>query len=167
MKKLLMIIPLVFLLCFTFGCQQGEEVAEEPGVAPLSAEDVAAIKAIGPAIDKATLEWDMDSLLELYTDDTLMMLQHLPLIQGRAGVAEYYKVFETATMKEHKHELLEVDGYGDIAYARGAYKVVFVLEGADEPIQDEGKTLLIFSKQSDGHWRISRFCGNSDLSLSE
>ena len=27
MKKLLMIIPLVILLCFTFGCQQGEEVA--------------------------------------------------------------------------------------------------------------------------------------------
>jgi predicted ester cyclase len=25
MKKLLLILPLVFLLCFTFGCQQGEE----------------------------------------------------------------------------------------------------------------------------------------------
>jgi pimeloyl-ACP methyl ester carboxylesterase len=33
MKKLLMILPLVFLLCFTFGCQkQAEEVAEEPAV---------------------------------------------------------------------------------------------------------------------------------------
>jgi len=30
MKKLLMIIPLVILLCFTFGCQQGEEgITEE------------------------------------------------------------------------------------------------------------------------------------------
>jgi len=29
MKKLFMVILLVFLLCFTFGCQQGEEVAEE------------------------------------------------------------------------------------------------------------------------------------------
>ena len=29
MKKFLTIIPLVILLCFTFGCQQGEEVAEE------------------------------------------------------------------------------------------------------------------------------------------
>jgi hypothetical protein len=28
MKKLLIIIPLVFLLCITFGCQQGEKVAE-------------------------------------------------------------------------------------------------------------------------------------------
>ncbi len=38
MKKLLMIIPLVFLLCITFGCKQGEEVAEEPAV-DVEAED--------------------------------------------------------------------------------------------------------------------------------
>ena len=166
MKKLLMVIPLVILLCFTFGCQQGEEVAEV-GVAPLSDEDIAAIKAIGPAIDKATLDWDMDALLELWTEDTLLMNQNAPIIQGRTGVAEYYKAAESATYTEHKHELLEVDGYGDIAYARGAYKVVFVAEGAAEPTQLEGKTLLILRKQSDGRWRISRFCWNSDLPLPE
>jgi pimeloyl-ACP methyl ester carboxylesterase len=32
MKKLFIVLPLVFLLCFTFGLQQGEEVAEEPVV---------------------------------------------------------------------------------------------------------------------------------------
>jgi len=32
MKKLLMVFPLVFLFCFTFSCQQGEEVAEKPAV---------------------------------------------------------------------------------------------------------------------------------------
>jgi hypothetical protein len=31
MKKLLMILPLVFLLCFAFGCQKAEEVAAEKG----------------------------------------------------------------------------------------------------------------------------------------
>ena len=29
MKKLSWVVPLVFLLCFAFGCQKGEEVAEE------------------------------------------------------------------------------------------------------------------------------------------
>jgi proline iminopeptidase len=37
MKKLLMIIPLVILLCFTFCCQQGEEVAGE-GEEPVETE---------------------------------------------------------------------------------------------------------------------------------
>ncbi len=32
MKKLLMVIPLVFLLCLTYGCQRGEEVSEGPVV---------------------------------------------------------------------------------------------------------------------------------------
>ncbi|MGD9346468.1 MAG: hypothetical protein PVH84_11425, partial [Candidatus Aminicenantes bacterium] len=32
MKKLFMVLPLVLLLCITFSCQQGEEVAEEPAV---------------------------------------------------------------------------------------------------------------------------------------
>lgn len=31
MKKLLMVIPLVILLCFAYSCQQAEEAAEEPG----------------------------------------------------------------------------------------------------------------------------------------
>jgi len=166
MKKLLLIIPLVVLLCFIFGCQQGEEVAEV-GVAPLSDEDIAAIKAIGPAIDKATLEWDMDALLELWTEDTLLMNQNAPIIQGRTGVAEYYKAAESATYTAHKHELLEVDGYGDIAYARGAYKIVYVMEGIDEPVEDKGKTLLILRKQSNSSWLIALFSWSSDLPISE
>ncbi len=41
MKKLLTVIPLVILLCFTFGCQQkGEEVSEE-AVIDIEAEKAA------------------------------------------------------------------------------------------------------------------------------
>jgi ketosteroid isomerase-like protein len=167
MKKFLTIIPLVILLCFAFGCQQGEKVAEEVGIKALSDEDVAAIKAIGPALDKASLAMDIDAIAELYTVDTLLMNQNEPIIQGRAGVVEYYKAFETVTMKEHKHELLEVDGYGDIAYARGAYKVVYVMEGIDEPVEDKGKTLLILRKQSNSSWLIALFSWSSDLPISE
>ena len=168
MKKLLTVIPLVFLLCFTFSCQQPiEEVAEEPGVAPLTDEDVAAIKAIGPALDEANLAGDFDAVVEMMTEDVLLMNQNEPIIQGRAGVSKWFKAFESATVTEHKHELLEVDGYGDIAYARGAYKNAIVFEGIAEPIKGEGKTLLILRKQPNGTWLISRFCWNSDLPLPE
>ena len=49
MKKLLMIIPLVILLCFTFSCQQGEEVAAEKEVEPTITVDNA-ISADGVSI---------------------------------------------------------------------------------------------------------------------
>ncbi len=43
MKKLFMVLPLVFLLCFTFSCQKAEEVAEEAPVAEdPAAKDAAA-----------------------------------------------------------------------------------------------------------------------------
>ncbi len=67
--KRFIIIPLVILLCFTFSCQHGEEVAEEPGVKPLSDEDVAAIKALGPALDEAALAGDWDAVVALLTED--------------------------------------------------------------------------------------------------
>jgi len=49
MKKLLMVIPLVIMLCFTFGCQQGEEVAAEKEVEPTITVDNA-ISADGISI---------------------------------------------------------------------------------------------------------------------
>jgi len=167
MKKLLKILPLVFLLCFTFSCQQGEETAKEVGVKALSDEDVAAIKAIGPSLDKANLAGDFDAVVEMMTEDVLLMNPNEQIIQGRTKTLEWFNAFKPATFTEHRHELLEVDGYGNIAYARGAYKNAFIFEGIDEPIRSEGKTLLILRKQTDGSWLISRFCWNSDLPLSE
>jgi hypothetical protein len=48
MKKLLAVISLVFLFCFIFGCQQGEEISNEP------AADVQAIKDTAEEPEAAT-----------------------------------------------------------------------------------------------------------------
>ncbi len=58
MKKLLMILPLVFLLCFIFGCQQAEEVAEEP-VVDIEAEKQAVAECFQALVDTA-VEGDIE-----------------------------------------------------------------------------------------------------------
>ncbi len=72
MKKLLMVIPLVILLCFTFSCQQGEEVAEEPAV------DVEAEKAnIQSVFDKYAKAWkalNIDLFAEIFSHDADMVI---------------------------------------------------------------------------------------------
>jgi len=166
MKKLLTIIPLVILLCFTFSCQQAEEVAEEPGVTPLSDEDIAAIKALGPAVDEAALARDWKTLVAFFTEDVVLMLPNKPSIQGNSAMMEMLESL-TITHTEHKIRLIEVDGYGDIAYGRATYKETFSLEGVEEPIGDEGKILGIFRKQADGSWRIAIWIYNTDLPLPE
>jgi uncharacterized protein (TIGR02246 family) len=58
MKKLLMILPLVFLLCFNFGCQKAEEVAEEPAV-EVEAEKQAVAERFQALVDTA-IEGDIE-----------------------------------------------------------------------------------------------------------
>ena len=166
MKNSLTIIPLVILLCFTFGCEYGEEVAEEAGVIPLSAEDVAAIKALGPALDEAALAKDWKTLVALFTEDVVLMGPNEPSIQGNSAMMEMVESL-TITHTEHKIDLVEVDGYGDIAYARGTYAETYSVEGVEEPIKDEGKILTILRKQSDGSWLFAIWMSNSDLPLPE
>ncbi len=166
MKKLLMIIPLVILLCFAFGCQHGEKAAKEVGVKALSDEDVAAIKALGPALDKAALAGDWDAVGSLFTEDVVMMGPNSPIIQGRSTLLEVMKS-SGMTVTEHVVELVEVDGYGDIAYGRATWKEAFSIEGVPEPIKEEGKILGIFRKQPDNSWLIGAWMWNSDLPLPE
>jgi uncharacterized protein (TIGR02246 family) len=167
MNKLLMIIPLVILFCFAFGCQQqSEEVTEEVGVKALSDEDVAAIKALGPALDKSALAGDWDAVASLFTEDVVMMGPNSPIIQGRSTLLEVMKS-SGMTVTEHVVELVEVDGYGDIAYGRATWKETFSIEGVAEPIKEEGKILGIFRKQPDNSWLIAVWMWNSDLPLPE
>ena len=166
MKKLFMILPLVLVLCFAFSCQQGEEVVEEVGVKALSEADVAAIKAMGPVIDEAALAGDWNALVALFAEDALLMGPNAPISQGRSSLLEMIESLGL-TVAEHKIEFVEVDGYGDIAYARGTYAEKFSVQGVEEPITDEGKILAILKKQSDGSWLFTIWMSNSDLPLAE
>ena len=165
MKKLYMVIPLVFLLCFTFNCQKGEEVAEEPGVKALSAADVAAIKALAVEFDETALALDRDKLLTFFTEDGLLLGPNMPSIQGHSSMMELLEFYESVT--EHILKFEEIEGYGDIAYARGSWAEEFKLQGDEEPTKDKGKLLAILRKQDDGSWRIAIWMWNSELPLPE
>ncbi len=162
MKKLTLILPLVFLLCFTFSCQQAEQVAEEPGVMPLTEEDVATLKVYDDWI-QAMKSGDWDTAANLYTTDTVVMPPNMPLIEGREAIKTFLENFPP--IKEISFTPLEIDGYGDIAYIRGTYTMMIQPEGAPEPIHDTGKYIEIKRKQEDGSWLTAIDIFNSDMPL--
>ena len=165
MKKFLTIIPLVILLCFAFGCQQDEEVAEEVGVKALSDEDVAAIKAATEAYMQAVRSEDLAALAALYTEDAVWMPPNQPMVRGREAIQTWNE--ESPPMIEFNLIAIEIDGCGDFAYVLGTYSSTIALEGAPEPIQDTGKYIEIRRKQEDGSWLIAVDIFNSDLPLPE
>ena len=136
----------------------------QPGVGPLSEEDVAAIKAVGPALDEAALAGDWSALGAMFTEDALVLSPNMPMYQGRAALLEFIESAEFAVTR-HSIEFPEVDGYGDIAYARGTYDEAFTLGGTEDLIEDVGKILAILRKQPNGSWLITRWITNSDLPL--
>jgi len=164
MKKLLMIIPLVILLCFTFGCQQREEAAEEVTVAPLSDEDVAAMKKIIADQAPLVLAGDWEGYGQLFTEDVIIMPPNAPAMKGREV---WGQMFAGATFTEFSATLIEVDGCGDIACGRGTVSLTFQFEGTGEPISDSVKWISIFRKQPDGKWLCAVDIWNSDLPLSQ
>ena len=80
MKKSLTIIPLVILLCFTFSCQQGEEVAEEKAKVDL--------KKVADNIVKAYKSVDATAMANLYAEDAIV-IEPGEVLRGRKAIREH------------------------------------------------------------------------------
>ena len=80
MKRLLTIIPLVILLCFTFSCQQGEEVAEE--------EAKVDMKKVADNIVQAYESVDATAMMNLYAEDAVIIAPGMEL-RGRQALKEH------------------------------------------------------------------------------
>lgn len=90
MKKLLTIIPLVILLCFTRGCQQAEEVTEEPEVDVEA--DVKALKALLDERDALYSAGNTEGIVSLYyAEDAVRMPPEKPMLKGKAAILEEFK----------------------------------------------------------------------------
>jgi len=89
MNKLLSVIPLVFLLCFTFSCQQGEKVAEEP-VVDAEAE-IEAIKDWFEKYEANNKAGDFDNYGSFYTEDVVWLPPDEPVVMGKDAILEYVR----------------------------------------------------------------------------
>ncbi len=153
MKKLLMILPLVFLLCFTFSCKQSEETAEKPSV------DVEADRA---AIGALNDEWlalynagDFDQLVSIfYAENAVQMPPDGPIVNGKEAILSSLKK-SREEFEEYcdSSEIDTVSVYGDVAVARGTDTGTMTPRDGGEPTKYNIKWLIVYERQSDGNWK--------------
>jgi ketosteroid isomerase-like protein len=159
MKKLFLIFFSVFLGCVFTGCREPAEVAEEiPVDLSLSAEDVAAINKLGPEFSNMVTgeAFSLDSLLEFFTDDMVMIGPEMPAMEGKAAYREWIEPLGVK-MSEASFDFREVGGSGDTAYVYMNYTEKYTLNGIAEPVDDTGNVLAILQKQPDGTWLFSHW----------
>jgi steroid delta-isomerase-like uncharacterized protein len=90
MKKPLLILPMVFLLCFTFGCQKAEDVAEE-------AKAELDLKPIADNLIEVFNTQDAAALAQLYSEDQVTICSGVPEpVRGRKAKEEFVGGFFTA-----------------------------------------------------------------------
>jgi len=165
-KKLLIIIPLVILLCFTFSCQQGEEVAEEPGPAVDVEADITAIKEMVNQYAVACNTGDFELWISLWADDGVQMPPDLPARIGKEQIREAMKpAFDQMTLDITITSIWDAKVYGDLGLTCCNYTLDLTPKAGGETIHavKDGKALTILKRQSDGSWKIIYDCFNSNV----
>lgn len=129
--------------------------------------DVAAIKEVSAAIDRAFAAGDAAALAALVTEDAVWMPPDEPMIRGRTAVEtryshlfqELHSRFEEVT---HAMDVAEVWVCGDWATSRGTYRLVLTLEAVPRPIEITGKNVHTYRRQPNGDWLVASDIWNTD-----
>jgi ketosteroid isomerase-like protein len=99
----------------------------------------------------------------MYLPDAHLMPPNAPTIQGRDAVQKFWGGLMGAYQLKFGVTADEVEGRGDLAYARGHYTLDGTPKAKGDPIHDEGKFLEVLRRQPDGSWRYAVDMYSSDL----
>jgi uncharacterized protein (TIGR02246 family) len=129
--------------------------------AGLSDQDRRVIQELYPAFRKHAIDRDFARLVELYTDDAVVLPPNHPVIRGREAIAGYMATFPPVAAL--RFEVDEIDGRDDVAYVIGRYEMTLLPPDRQQPVHDRGKFIEIRLRQPDGRWLLHRDTFNSDL----
>ena len=142
-------------------------VCKTPTPTGLTDQDKAAMrKVVDEALKIANASApDFAAYVKLYyADDATVLPPNQAAVQGQAALISWF--MSAPKMEDFKTEIIEIEGRGDLAYIRGSYSMKVMMPGAPAPVQDTGKYIEIWKKQSDGSWKVFRDIFNSDLPAS-
>ena len=146
MKRLLILIPLVFLCCL--GCQQSDDVA-----AVDSEADIQAIKDIVADTEAAINTSDIEKFMSFYADDAIEIPPNGPAQVGKEVIGNGIQQFfdEVNCQEEDVVKAVHVDG--NLAVAHVVYSGVATPKAGGEPRKGNGNMIMVFERQPDGLWK--------------
>jgi uncharacterized protein (TIGR02246 family) len=116
-------------------------------------DDERAIRAVVDAWFAATRAGDVDTVLDLMTDDVVFMVPGQEPF-GKAAYAAASRGMANVAI-EGASEIVELRVLGDWAYLRNHIELT-VTPPSGEAVRRSGYTLTIVRKERDGRWRLAR-----------
>lgn len=130
-----------------------------------SAEYKTKIEKINKEMAKNMLEGNTEKILELYTDDAISLPSYEPMHDGIAAIRKASEEMAKTGWKCSSFETttLKVMPNGNLITEIGTYKIKMTMPGMDKPMDDHGKYLTIWEKQTDGSLKMKIETWNSDV----
>ena len=114
------------------------------------------------AIEVAINTGDLESFAALYVEDPIVLPPNEAILVGKDAWHSWSKPLWDQFDMEETITVEETEIAGDRAFARGAYTVRTTPKAGGETVEEVGKGIMIFKRQSDGSWKISHNIWNTD-----
>jgi len=126
----------------------------------------AAIRAADAAGLKAAQANDVAGATANYADDASWLPPHAPIVKGKEAIRSAWAQLLSSPGLKIDWQITKVDvsRAGDMAYTLYKYEMTVGAPNA-APVQDSGKDMAVWKKQSDRTWKIVADTFNSDLPL--
>ena len=123
--------------------------------------DRSAISSAIESFTNAIKTGDYATAASWYAVDAVFMPPNAPAVEGRPAIQKALESF--GKVSAFSQPVVEIDGVGDLAYARVNFDLTLTPPNTTTPMTDKGKVLIVMRKEADGKWRTARGMFNSDL----
>ena len=152
------------LLCLSLllaGCSQ----LSMPTASNREAEE-RVIRDLDAEWTKAAAAKNVDQVIDFYADDASMFVPNEPIAMGKPAIRVEWTKLTTnpGYALTFSPSRVDVAKAGDMAYEFGVYSLM--LNGPDgKPMNDRGKYVVVWKKQTDGKWKVVADIINTDLPM--
>jgi ketosteroid isomerase-like protein len=153
MKNQMLLIPLVFLLCFSACQKQDEQAAKETEVNVEA--DVAAVKALFDEWARVYNKGDFGRLISIYyAENAIMMPPNEPICKGEDAILLWYQK-ESELTDDHvdSYVVENVRVSGNLAAVCGIDMDTRTPRGGGAAVKYSVKSLTLFERQPDSTWK--------------
>ena len=122
--------------------------------------DIAALNAARDAFMAGYEAGDAEAIGKLYMPEAISESNNQPSLVGREAIVASLKgMFEQVTVKTTLTPA-ETRTLGDVGLDRGTYTVTVTPKAGAPPSTSEGRYMVIYVRDTDGSWRVSRDMDN-------
>jgi uncharacterized protein (TIGR02246 family) len=99
---------------------------------------------------------DARRIADLYANDAMFFMPGRPVVEGRDAVERVMSedLEDPNFSLDLRDQKTEVSASGDMAYARGTFRVSFTIPQTREVQSVGGNYLQVFRKNADGNWKV-------------